>query len=89
MTATLERIKKDIQTLEPEELEDLLRDLQSKYALPEKDGGSDADVEAAWDAEIAQRVKDVEEGKVELVSGAEFQRGVDALFSELGMKRSA
>ncbi len=52
--------------------------------------GEDAGaVEAAWDAEIDERVKDVEEGRVELVSGAELQHGTDALFAELGIKRLA
>ncbi len=32
MTATLERIKKEIRSLEPDEVEILLRDLQSEHA---------------------------------------------------------
>lgn len=84
MTATLERIKRDIQTLAPEEVDALLRDLQSRYSLP---GEDEAEVEAAWDAEIASRVKEVEEGRVELISSDEFQRNTDAMFTELGIKR--
>ncbi|WP_397385771.1 addiction module protein [Prosthecobacter sp.] len=50
--------------------------------------GEDA-VEAVWDAEVTERVKDVEEGRVTLISGAELQRGTDALFAELGINRLA
>lgn len=88
MAVTIEQIKQEIRSLAPEEVDHLLRDLQSEYAMPWL--GEDADaVEAAWDAEIVERVKDVEEGRVTLVSGAELQRGTDALFAELGLKRQA
>ena len=88
MPITIEHIKQEIRSLAPNEVDHLLRDLQSEYAMPL--AGEDASVvEAAWDAEIAERVKDVEEGRVALVSGAELQRGTDALFAELGIKRLA
>ncbi|MFZ2278446.1 MAG: addiction module protein [Prosthecobacter sp.] len=52
--------------------------------------GEDSDaVESVWDAEVTERVKDVKEGRVTLISGAEFQCGTDALFAELGIKRLA
>jgi hypothetical protein len=52
--------------------------------------GEDSDaVESVWDAEVTERVKDMEEGCVAFVSGAELQRGTDALFAELGIKRIA
>ena len=89
MTATLERIKKDIRNLAPDEVEILLRDLQNEYLMPSPEGDDEASVEAAGDAEIDARVKEVEDGKVELISGAEFRRGTEALFAELGLKRSA
>ena len=86
MTATVERIKKEINTLEPEELDSLLRDLQSTYALslPEDNMGG---AEDAWDAEIALRVEEVEAGLVELISGEESERRIDALFSKHGLQR--
>ena len=88
MTATLERIKKDIQTLEPEELDDLLRDIRSKYAMPSFDVDEAAQIEAEWDKEIAERVKEVEEGRVELVSGEDFSRHVDHLYTKHGLTRT-
>ncbi|MFZ2282226.1 MAG: addiction module protein [Prosthecobacter sp.] len=88
MPITIEHIKQEIRSLAPNEVDHLLRDLQSEYSMPLV--GEDASVvEAAWDAEIAERVKDVEEGRVTLISGAELQRGTDALFAELGIKRLA
>ena len=38
MTATLERIKKDIRNLAPDEVEILLRDLQNEYLMPSPEG---------------------------------------------------
>ena len=87
MTATLERIKKDIRSLDPDEVEILLRDLQNEYAMPSPEGDDEASVEAAWDAEIDARVKEVEDGRVELMSAEESDRRTDALFARLGLKR--
>ena len=87
MTTTLNRIKNDIQTLEPEELEDLLRDIQSRYEMPSLGGKDAAEIEAEWDKEIAERVKDVEEGRVELISGEDFEKHVDLLFAKHGITR--
>lgn len=87
MTATLERIKKDIRSLEPEEVEMLLRDLQNEYVMPSPEGEDEVSVEAAWDAEIDTRVKEIEEGRVELISGEESDRRTNALFAKLGIQR--
>ena len=87
MTATLERIKKDIRSLDPEEIEMLLRDLQSEYVMPLAEGEDETSVEAAWDAEIDARVKEIEEGRVQLISGEELVQQTDALFTSLGLKR--
>lgn len=89
MSATLERIKQDIRSLDQKEVDLLLRDLQNEYAMPLPDGDDEASVEAAWQAEIAERVKDVEEGRVQLISGEEFNRHVDQLFAKHGLSRSA
>jgi hypothetical protein len=85
MTDTLERIKKEIRSLEPREVEALLRDLQFEYVMPLPE--DEASVEAAWDAEIAERVKDVEDGRVTLISGEESERRIDALFAQHGLQR--
>lgn len=86
MTATVERIRKEASSLPFDEREALVRVLELDL-----DSVSDADasVEAEWDSEIADRVKDIEEGKVELISGAELRRSTDALLAELGLKRGA
>jgi putative addiction module component len=88
MSITIEHIKQEIRSLAPSDVNHLLRDLQSEYVMPSTED-DEASVETAWDAEIAERVKDVEEGRVALISGAELQRGTDALFAELGIKRLA
>ena len=83
MSAAIEHIKKEIRALTPDEVDALLRDLQNEYVMPP----AGADIEAEWDAEIAERVKDVEEGRVALISGEELRRSTDALFAELGIVR--
>ncbi|MGV3661838.1 MAG: addiction module protein [Prosthecobacter sp.] len=89
MTAMVEHIKREIRSLAPAEVDHLLRDLQNEYTMPAPDDTATSSVEAEWDAEIDRRVQEIEEGKVELVSGADFQRRTDALFAELGLKRLA
>jgi hypothetical protein len=58
-------------------------DLDSTTAAEE----DPSEVEAAWDREIAIRVKDIEEGRVELISGEDSERRLDALFAKHGVKR--
>ena len=89
MNATIERIKEDIRNLAPEEVDHLLRDLQQEYVMSLADEGDEAALGAAWDAEIVARVREVEEGKVELISGDALRRGTNALFAELGIQRPA
>lgn len=91
MTASVERIKQQIRSLAADEAEELLRDLQHEYPSHARsdDEAEAAAVEAEWDAEIDVRVKEIEEGKVELISGAELRRSTDALMAQLGLKRPA
>lgn len=91
MTATVERIKQQIRSLAANEAEELLRDLQREYSSHARsdDEAETASIEAEWDAEIDVRVKEIEEGKIELISGAELRRSTDALMVQLGLKRSA
>lgn len=89
MTATVERIKQEIRNLAPDEVDHLLRDLQNEYHMPSPDGDDEASIEAEWDAEIDRRVQEIEDGKVELISGAELRRSTNALMAELGLKRPA
>ncbi|MDB6003483.1 MAG: hypothetical protein JWR15_470 [Prosthecobacter sp.] len=88
MTAAVERIKQEIRNLPPDEVDHLLRDLQNEYTMPSPDGDDAASIEADWDAEIDTRVREIEEGRVELISGEEFERHVDQLFAQRGLKRA-
>ena len=87
MSATLENIKKEIRRLDPGEVQTLLRDLQLEYVMPSPDEEDEASVEEAWDHEISDRVKEIEEGKVELISGEAFNSHVDQLFAQHGLSR--
>ena len=89
MSAAVEHIKQEIRNLDPAEVNDLLRDLQNEYAMPSPSCENAASMEAAWDAEIEARVKEVKEGRVELISFTELRQSTDALLSELGIKRPA
>jgi hypothetical protein len=88
MTAAMERIRKEASQLPYDEREALVRMLELDLDSTGSCEGDSAEVEAAWDKEIASRVKDVEEGRVELISGEESHRRTDALFAELGIKRT-
>lgn len=87
MTSTVERIRQEASDLPYDEREALVRvlelDLDSTTAAEE----DPSEVEAAWDHEIATRVKDVEEGRVKLISGEASERRLDALFAKHGVKR--
>ncbi len=89
MSVTVEHIKKEIRALSPEEVEKLLRDLQEEYAMTAPAEMNEATIEAEWDKEIARRVKDIEGGKVRLISGAELEQSIDALFAKRGIQRRA
>lgn len=86
MTATVERIKNDIRRLSTEEVDELLRDLQNEYTFPPHEV-EEASIQAEWDAEIDQRMRDVIEGKVQLISSADSERRIDALFAKHGIQR--
>lgn len=88
MPASLEHIKKEIRELAPTDVETLLRDLQDEYVMPAPSDTEEASIEAEWDAEIARRVKEVEDGTVELISGEEFNRHIDQLFAQRGLTRT-
>jgi len=68
MSQTLEHIKQEIKTLRPAERFDLWCDLAQEFDPPAVESEDEASVEADWDTEIAGRVKDIKEGRVELVS---------------------
>jgi putative addiction module component (TIGR02574 family) len=90
MSRTLDQIKKEISALRPAERFELWRDLSVEFepSVVKEEYESESSVEAAWDEEIEARVKEIEEGKVKLISGEEFEKHVDALFEKHGLNRS-
>lgn len=92
MSATVERIRQEIDQLAPDEVRELFTDLKKNYSfqmshLDSDDEEDAAAVEAIWEAELSQRVKDVEEGRVQLISGQESEQRIDALFAKRGLQR--
>ncbi len=71
MSQTLDHIKQEIKTLRPAERFDLWRNLAQEFEPPAVGSDDAASVEAEWDTEIDARVKEIEEGRVELVSADE------------------
>lgn len=91
MSVTVEHIRKAIDQLSPDEVQELFADLNRTYPFQivhsdiEEEDAAAAEVE--WDAELSQRVKDVEEGRVQLISGQESEKRIDALFAKHGLQR--
>ncbi len=71
MSQTLDHIKQEIKTLRPAERFDLWRNLSQEFEPPVAESDDESSVEAGWDAEIDARVKEIEAGRVELVSADE------------------
>ena len=90
MNAILERIRAEAKSLSPKERELLLVaiDYDLHGDVPHEDDTDDAGVEAAWEAEIATRISDVKDGKVEMVSTESVDAAMDAVFSKHGIART-
>ena len=82
MPETLEHIKQEIKALRPVERFNLWRDLGQEFDPPMAEGDDEESVEAAWDAEIDSRVKEIEEGKIELVSAEDAERRIRTKLAE-------
>lgn len=88
MTATVEHIKKEIDSLAPDEARELFQELRRDLRLVEDDQpDEEASVESEWDAEIDARVQDIENGTVQLLTAEESERRTDAVFAKLGIQR--
>ena len=57
MTDVAERIKREVSTLSAAERAELVH-----YLLQTLDEGADEDAEAAWDAELARRAEEIQNG---------------------------
>lgn len=87
MSAAVARIKEEMRNLPKGELDDLLRDIQEEYLFSAMDD-DETSVQAEWDAEIDCRAQEVMEGQVELISGENFHRDIEAFMVELGVQRN-
>ena len=89
MSTTVERIRIEARSLPPEEREALLIALDYDFHRDNPQTDNDSESEAAWDQEIASRVKEIEGGGVALISAEEFERNTAELFAELGIERAS
>ena len=80
MNATFEEIAESIRTLRPGDRYQLWVQLNEEFDPTTED---EKEIEAAWDKEIEQRVKDVQEGHVALLSGEESDRWLGELRGRL------
>ena len=76
MSETAEQIKGTLMTLSPEDRAEL-----AHFLISSLDDSADADVEAAWDAELECRVTEIE-------SGQAIGKPAEEVFAELRKKYS-
>ena len=81
MNATFEEIAESIRALRPGDRYQLWVRLNEEFDRAAED---EKEIEAAWDKELEQRVKDVQEGRVALLSGEESDRRLGELRGRLG-----
>ena len=77
MSLTAEQIKAEAMKLAPEERADLA-DWLWNSATPREE------VKAAWDAEIARRIAEIDAGTVEFISGEEVLARIDEKLRKAG-----
>jgi putative addiction module component (TIGR02574 family) len=80
MPATLEQVTEEIRELSPQDREQLLacliRDLEPVDNL------SAAEIEIAWDKEIARRLEEIDSGKVKTIPAEEVFARIQAKLDE-------
>ena len=91
MSTILERIRNEAKALPLDEREALLTvldfDLRGDQAVT--GGGDESEVEAAWDAEIGNRVAEIESGKVTLLTHDQFMSVFDEARAEIRSRPKA
>lgn len=88
MSPLLEKVFHEVDELPTAKQIDLYRHLRERFEpAADGDGGEESAIDAAWDEEIAGRIRDIEEGRVELISGEEAEQRTAALFKKLGIER--
>ena len=80
MPATLEQVTEEVRELSPQDREQLLacliRDLEPVENL------SAAEIESAWDKEIARRLEEIDSGKVKAIPAEEVFARIQAKLDE-------
>ena len=85
MSMSLEEIQQAIAALKISDRLSLWRWLDDECG----DHEAEASVEAAWDTEMASRLKDVVEGRVKLIPWVEVDKEIQALFDQRGIERTS
>ena len=76
MTATMEQLKEQLERLPSHERAEL-----AHFLLCSLEQEAEADVDAAWEAELARRVADIQSGKVVGIPAAQVFAELRAQFS--------
>jgi putative addiction module component (TIGR02574 family) len=77
MNRSAQQILEDARQLPPNEVNWLIENL-----LQEGRGGTDAEIEAAWESEIKRRLDDIDSGAVEMVPGDQVRAEILACLSQ-------
>jgi putative addiction module component (TIGR02574 family) len=72
MTQAVNNILGAALTLSPQERAELATRLIESLDGPRPTPDEQAEIDAAWDAEIARRLKEIDDGTAELIDGEEF-----------------
>ena len=89
MSTILERIRNEAKALPLDEREALLTVLDFDLRGDQAGGGDESEVEAAWDAEIGNRVAEIESGKVTLLTHDQFMSVFDEARAEIRSRPKA
>ena len=92
MSATYGTVLHDVEPLDRQEQYHLFAWLRKRFSAvaeagQEKDEAETAEVEAAWDAELAKRIDDIKSGRVELISAEESEKRLGIIFAKHGIPR--
>lgn len=78
MSVLLDKVRAETEALPPEELLLLGVELIDRALIPGTH--SEQEIEQAWDVEIERRVREIEEGRAELIPWQDVIAGINAKF---------
>ena len=87
MSPALEQLKKEISQLPPSERHALWRSLNEEFDPQPNEEDDEASIEAAWDEEIANRVQEIKDGTVQLLSSEDFESQIQTHLIQLRANR--